>query len=62
MSDKFPKGRPYVVVSGGSADELERAIYQQIPEGYRIYGPPFIWGDRACQAMVKGRPKKLLFE
>jgi hypothetical protein len=62
MSDKFPKGRPYVVVSGGSADELERNIYQQIAEGYKIYGPPFIWNSHACQALVKGRPKKLLFE
>jgi hypothetical protein len=62
MSDKLPKGRPYVVVSGGNADELERNIYQQIAEGYKLYGPTFMWGDRACQAVVKGPPKKLLFK
>ena len=61
MADKFPKGRPYVLVSGSSADELERNIYQQIAEGYLIYGPPFVWDGRACQVVVKGKPKKLLF-
>ena len=61
MAEKRPQGRPYVVVSGGSADELERNIYQQITEGYKLYGPPFIWDGRACQVVVKGAPKKLLF-
>lgn len=61
MADKFPKGRPYVVVSGGSPDELERNIYQQIVEGYKLYGPPVVWNDRVCQIVVKGVPKKLLF-
>ena len=61
MADKFPKGRPYLIVSGSSADELERNIYQQVAEGYMIYGQPFVWEGRACQSMVKGKPKKLLF-
>ena len=61
MADKYPKGRPYLVVSGSTADELERSIYQQIAEGYLIYGPPFVWDGRACQVVVKGKPKKLLF-
>lgn len=60
MADKFPKGRPYVLVSGASPDELERNIYQQIAEGYLIYGQPFVWDNRACQVVVKGKPKKLL--
>jgi hypothetical protein len=58
---KKPQGRPYVVVSGSSADELERSILQQIAEGYLIYGPPFIWDGRACQIVVRGKPKRLLF-
>ena len=60
MAQKRPQGRPYVVVSGGSPDELERNIYQQIVEGYKLYGPPFVWNDRACQVVVKGVRKKLL--
>ncbi len=60
MGNKLPKGRPYVVVSGSSPDELERSIYQENTKGYLIYGPPFVWDGRACQVVVKGKPKKLL--
>jgi len=60
MAEKI-KGRPYVVVSGGSYDELERNIYQQIVGGYQLYGPPFVWNDRVCQVVVRGAPKKLIF-
>ena len=46
----------YRLIAEFNTNQLSNEVTQWLSEGWHLYGEPFVFGDRVCQAISRMKP------